>query len=403
MSEAKPTLDDARLDDGSTAVFPGLARGLAALERRGRRRGLARRAGLDFASNDYLGLSNAPILKAAVATALADTALPLGSGGSRLLRGNHELHEALENEAARHFRTEAALFFAGGFPANAAIFSTLPQRGDLVVHDALIHASVHDGLAQTKAAVLSAPHNDADAIDGALRVWRKTAPATATPWIAVESLYSMDGDFAPLDALAAIADRHGAVLVIDEAHATGVLGPVGRGLAADLEGNPNVITLHTCGKALGVMGGLVCAPKIVTEYLVNRARGFIYATAPPPVVCAAVLAALDLVRNDASLREALAARTGHASRRLEEALGFDPSPSHIKPIVLGREQDAITVAEALQAEGFDVRAIRPPTVPDGTARLRLSLTLNVCDDDITALIEALAGHLGRLGLEARRP
>ncbi len=403
MTAATPTPDDLTREDGTSAIFPGLARGLAALDRRHRRRRLSPRAGLDFASNDYLGLATSPALKAAAVAALADPGMPLGSGGSRLLRGNHPAHEVLEAEAARFFGAPSALFFAGGFSANAALFSTLPGHGDLVVHDALIHASVHDGLAQSKADVESLPHNDATACDDALRRWRSRAPSTATAWIAVESLYSMDGDFAPLDDLAAIADRHGAILVIDEAHATGVYGPGGRGLGTHLEGRDNVVSLHTCGKALGVMGGIVCGPSIVTDYLVNRARGFIYATAPAPVLCAAVLAAIDLVARDDKLRATLASRVADCGRRLEASLGFDPSPSQIKPVVLGRERDAVALAEALRADGFDVRAIRPPTVPEGTARLRLSLTLNVSDDDVAALVDALAAHLDRHGLEARKP
>ena len=154
------------------------------------------------------------------------------------------------------FGAETALFFASGFLANAAIFATLPQRGDVVVHDELVHASAHDGLRMGRAERVSVRHNDAGAFDEAITRWR-AAGGTGCPWIAVESLYSMDGDRAPLDALMAIADRHDGMLVIDEAHATGVLGPQGRGLGAHLEGRPNVVSLHTCGKALGAVGALV--------------------------------------------------------------------------------------------------------------------------------------------------
>src|SRR5450631_3864555 len=196
-------------------------RALEALARRGQRRALAVASGADFASNDYLGLASSSELKDAAKAAIARD-VPVGAGGSRLLRGNHREHEALEAEAAAFFGAESALFFGGGFMANVAIFSTLPKRGDVVVHDALIHASVHDGMRAGKAERAEAAHNDAQAFEDAIKDWRQ-AGGTGTPWIAVESLYSMDGDRAPLADLLAIADRHEGMLVIDEAHATGVL------------------------------------------------------------------------------------------------------------------------------------------------------------------------------------
>ena len=197
-------------------------RALEALARRGRRRALAAISGADFTSNDYLGLAASPEMKSAARAAI-ERDVPIGSGGSRLLRGNHREHEALEPEAAAFFGAESALFFGGGYIANLALFSALPQRGDVIVHDALIHASVHDGMRMGKAERAEAHHNDAQAFEDAIKDWR-AAGGTGTPWIAVESLYSMDGDRAPLDDLLAIAIRHDGVLVIDEAHATGVLG-----------------------------------------------------------------------------------------------------------------------------------------------------------------------------------
>ncbi|MBN8913282.1 MAG: aminotransferase class I/II-fold pyridoxal phosphate-dependent enzyme, partial [Rhizobiales bacterium] len=220
-------------------------RALKALERRGRLRALSPRSGIDFSSNDYLGLASSEELAEAVAQAL-DRGVAIGAGGSRLLRGNDPEHEALEAEAAAFFGAESCLYFGGGFLANYALFSTLPARTDLVVHDALIHASVLDGLRAGKAVTASAAHNDAQSFDDAIARWRADG-GTGRPWIAVESLYSMDGDRAPLADLTAIARRHDGILVVDEAHATGVLGPDGRGLAHALEGAPDVISLHTCG------------------------------------------------------------------------------------------------------------------------------------------------------------
>ncbi|HXF55073.1 MAG TPA: 8-amino-7-oxononanoate synthase [Hyphomicrobiaceae bacterium] len=364
---------------------------LAELAARGRRRELAPRAGIDFTSNDYLALAESPELRQAAHDALA-RGVPAGAGGSRLLRGNHPEHEALEADAAAFFGTEAALYFGGGFTANYAIFATLPQRGDLVVHDALIHASVHQGVRSGRADHAAAAHNDADAFDDAIRRWRARG-GTGRPWIAVESLYSMDGDRAPLADLARIADRHDGILVIDEAHATGVYGPDGRGLGAGLEGRPNVVSLHTCGKALGVMGGLVCGPRLFRDFLVNRCRPFIYATAPSPLVAALVRAALKLCRDEPARRERLARLVTHAGAELSRTCGIEPSGSQIQPVVVGSDARALAVAAAMQAEGYDIRAIRPPTVPEGTSRLRIALTLNVNEKVVRDMLGVLARKL----------
>ena len=370
-------------------------RALEALSRRGRHRALATAAGIDFASNDYLGLASSNELRDAARAAL-ERGVPVGAGGSRLLRGNHREHEALEAEAAAFFGAESALLFGGGFVANVAIFSTLPQRGDLIVHDALIHASVHDGMRASKAERAEARHNDPQAFEDAISDWR-AAGGTGTPWIAVESLYSMDGDRAPLAELMAVADRHDGMLVIDEAHATGVFGPNGRGLGADYEGRENVLTLHTCGKALGVTGGLVLASATLRDFLVNRCRPFIYATAPSPLNAALVRAALLICRFDAARRERLQALVSAAGRQLETACGVTASGSQIQPIIVGSDTRATELAAAMQAHGYDIRAVRPPTVPEGTARLRLSLTLNVDAATIERMIAALAAELKGLG------
>ena len=370
-------------------------RALEALARRGRHRALAEPAGADFSSNDYLGLAASRELKDAAAAALARE-VPVGAGGSRLLRGNQREHEALEAEAAAFFGAQSALFFGSGFMANVALYSTLPQRGDLIVHDALIHASVHDGMRAGKAERCEARHNDAQAFEDAIRDWR-SAGGVGTPWIAVESLYSMDGDRAPLADLMDIAERHDGMLVIDEAHATGVFGPEGRGLGADFEGRANVVSLHTCGKALGVMGALVLAPQVLCDFLVNRCRPFIYATAPSPLIAALVRAALLICRFDAARRERLHALVAFGGRQLEDLCGIKPSGSQIQPVIVGADERAVRLAAAMQARGFDIRAVRPPTVPEGTARLRLSLTLNVDEACVAAMAAALAEELKRLG------
>lgn len=371
-------------------------RALAALEKRGRLRHLSPKTGKDFSSNDYLGLANSTELRQAMTDALV-RGVAIGAGGSRLLRGNDREIETLEAEAEDFFGSETALFFGGGFVANYAILSTLPERGDLIVYDGLIHASAHDGMRASKAEHVAARHNDAQSFDDAIASWRARGNV-GRPWIAVESLYSMDGDTAPLSELASIAERHDAILVIDEAHATGVLGPQGRGLGHALEGRGDVISLHTCGKALGVMGALVLAPPVFRDFLVNRCRPFIYATAPSPLVAATVRRALALCRDEPERRERHARLVAFAGRSLKDQTGLEASGSHIIPIVVGTDARATALAAALQASGFDVRAVRPPTVPEGTARLRVSITLNVDETDISDMIGLLAGELA--GLDA---
>jgi 8-amino-7-oxononanoate synthase len=360
---------------------------LAALAEQGRRRALAPRAGRDFASNDYLGLAASDALRDALAAGI-ERGLPAGSGGSRLLRGNHPEHEALEAHAARHYGSEAALFFATGFAANAALFATLPQRGDLVVHDELIHASAHDGMKLGRAGHVAAAHNDAQAFDDIISRWRAGGGA-GTPWIAVESLYSMDGDRAPLAALADVADRHGAVLVVDEAHATGVFGPGGAGLAHALPRRDNLVTLHTCGKALGAEGALLCAPAIACDFLVNRGRPFIFSTAPSPLTAWLVRQAIEIAANQPERQARLHAIVRHAAERLVP-LGIPASGTQILPVIIGDNERAMRIAGSLRDAGFDIRGIRPPTVAEGTARLRIAITLNVDEANIDDMADALA-------------
>lgn len=364
------------------------------LDNKDRLRSLRERAGVDFTSNDYLGLAESEELRSAAAEAIA-RGVPVGAGGSRLLRGNHFEHQALESEAAGYFGAEAALYFGAGYTANVAIFSTLPQRDDIVFYDELVHASVHEGMRQGRVERSSIPHNDIEALEMRLRQWRK-AGGCGRPWIAVESVYSMDGDSPYLGDLIAIADRHDATLVIDEAHATGVLGPDGRGLAAPFEGRDNVITLHTCGKALGTSGGFVLGPKLVCDFLVNRARPFIFATAPSPLIAAVTRVALEISRTKPKRRERLARLVGYADRELETRCGLTSSRSHILPIIVGADGKAVALATALQQRGFDVRAIRPPTVAEGTARLRIALSANLTESVIAELFDALAENLRRL-------
>ena len=367
-------------------ILDAHARDLAGLAARGRLRALRPRTGVDFASNDYLGLAESPALREAVVEALA-RGVPVGAGGSRLLRGNHPEHEALEAEAAAFFGSEATLFLSSGFAANLVAFSALPQRGDLVLHDALIHASAHDGMRLGRAETWSFAHNDVGAADDAILGWRARGGAGRV-WIAVESLYGMDGDCAPLADLAALADRHDAFLLVDEAHATGVFGDRGEGLGGALHGRDNVATLHTCGKALGCEGALLCLPATLRDFLVNRGRAFVFSTAPSPLMAAAARASLRLVA-DPARRAALGRLVAHAGTILARH-GVVATGSPIMPLIVGDDAATMRLADAVRAAGYDVRGIRPPTVPPGTARLRLSITLGVGAADIDGLAAALA-------------
>lgn len=352
-----------------------------------RLRSLAERRGIDFSSNDYLGLAQSDRMRAAVVRAL-DAGVPVGAAGSRLLRGNTDRQAGFEDAAARFFGAEAALGFGGGYVANFAVITTLPQRGDLLLMDALAHASTHEGARAGRAKVASFHHGDVSHAEDVITAWRR-AGNTGAVWIAVESLYSMDGDRAPLDDLMRLADAHG-FLLIDEAHATGVFGPRGRGLAHHLEGRDNVVTLHTLGKALGGSGALICGARVLIDFLVNRCRPFIFATAPSPLMAAAGLEALAMLQDEPWRQATLAGHVVAFHDQMARRLPQVPlSGSQIVPLIVGPNAETMALAAQVQARGFDVRGIRPPTVPEGTSRLRVSLTLNATRADVLRLAETL--------------
>ncbi|MSO84811.1 MAG: 8-amino-7-oxononanoate synthase [Rhodospirillales bacterium] len=358
---------------------------LADLADRHQLRRLTPASGVDFSSNDYLALARHDGIRRRLGDALAG-GIALGSGGSRLLRGNHPEHEELERFAAGFFGAEAALFMGSGYLANLALFTALPGRADLVLFDERIHASVKEGVHAGVARSAKFAHNDTQACADALMRWRRQG-AKGAVWIALESVYSMDGDIAPLADFLSLAERHDATLIVDEAHATGVHGPDGRGFTAGFEGRENVIALHTCGKALGQAGALIALPAALRDTLVNSARSFIYTTAPPPLAALAVRFALEVVRDEPERR----ARLHDLVARARAAFGPDiPGSTQILPLILGANAAAMAAAEKLQAQGFDVRAVRAPTVPAGTARLRLSITLNATPADVDRLGQALA-------------
>ncbi len=367
---------------------------LKRLKEQHRLRALKLPQGIDLTSNDYLNLRAHPRLREAALEAI-ENGIDMGAGGSRLLRGQTRYHEALEEYAARHFNSEKALYFSTGFQANYAVFTTLPSRHDIIIYDSLIHASVRDGMAASHAKTVKVPHNNVQAFEDALKLSKGKAERI---WIAVESVYSMDGDAAPLRELQALAREYDAVLIVDEAHGTGVCGKNGAGLSAGLS-QENLITVHTCGKALGVAGGLVCASADVIDYMINAARPFIFSTAPPPLQALLTLESLKLVEAEEgeSRRNALQGICSYVGGALEN-IGvtvprIEGKFSHIMPVILGDDAQAVQVARLLQEAGYDIRAIRPPTVPEGTSRLRLSLNAGLTPEIMSDFLANLAPHV----------
>lgn len=347
--------------------------------------------GVDLSSNDYLGLASRPEFKQAVLDAVSH-AESMGSTGSRLLSGNARAWEELETEFAEFAGTESALYFGSGYAANVGLLSSILKPGDIVFSDECNHASLIDGMRISGAKKIIYPHLDLDFLAKALAEHRGSGGATV---IATESLFSMEGDFAPLDRLLRLARASGAELVIDEAHAIGVYGPQGRGLAAQhgIEREAFAI-VHTCGKALASMGAFVCGGATLKQFLINRARTFIFTTAAPPYLAAQVRAALAFVRSANSGRAHLQ-NIATALRQELRARGLrcGNAESHIVPILLGSNEMALHVARQLHRDGFVVRAIRPPTVPPGTARVRLSLTSNITPAQVHRLVSAICAAI----------
>jgi 8-amino-7-oxononanoate synthase len=379
---------------------------LAALEEAGLRRrlrALASASGAEvkldgrrvllLSSNNYLGLATHPALRAAAAAAIERWGC--GAGASRLIAGHLDLHAAVEAKLAAFTGVEAALLFPSGYQANVGAITALVGRGDHVYSDALNHASIIDGCRLSRASVHVYPHRDVRALEAALAA----TPREGRHLIVTDSVFSMDGDRAPLAALVARAEEYHSLLMIDEAHATGVLGPRGGGLA-EAEGLGARVTVHmgTFGKALGGAGAYVAGSRALIELLVNRARSFVFTTGLAPAAVAAAGAALDVVaaepKRRAALREnAAVLRTGLAALGLE--VGGD---THIVPVLVGDNRRAVAFAEALLARGVLAQAIRPPTVPPGTARLRVTPMATHTEPQLERALDAFAAAARDVGL-----
>lgn len=375
------------------------AEALRAIQHRGQLRSLQpaqlapggklRRAGrelLDFSSNDYLGLSQHPLLIERAADWARE--FGAGAGASRLVTGTSEAHLAIEARIAAFKGTEAALLFASGWQANAAVIPALLKAapGAAVFADRLIHASLHQGCAAAGVRQIRFRHNDLDELDSLLATKGKDAPARI---ILTESVFSMDGDTADLARLAEIARRHDAFLFADEAHATGVLGPGGAGLSATVPGGVDLV-MGTFSKAMGGFGAYVAGSRLLCDYLVNACSGFIFSTAPPPAVLGAIDAALELVPGLDAERQHLSGLAASLRRELR-ARGIDTgqSDTQIVPAIVGDAETAVTLSRKLAERGVVAAAIRPPTVPPGTSRLRLALRATHGEKDIAHLLSAL--------------
>lgn len=377
-----------------------LADRIAQLERQGLRRRRVVAEGIDFTSNDYLGIARHPELALGVAQWLAATKDPITAPASRLLSGETEAVRRLEDKLARYKGTESSLFFSSGFLANLGLLTAVLGPADRAISDEANHASLIDGLRLAGCRKVIVPHLDVAAIESALKAYH---PGGRT-FLITESLFSMDGDVAPLDVYAELAERHGAELIVDDAHATGLYGRErGSGLTEvfGIERKVAAIT-STCGKALAVGGGFVAGPEVLIDYLVNHCRPFIFTTAVPPLTLAAVETALHLASVHPERRERVFALAARLRKKLAEhgvetpaARGTSVAASPIVPVILGASERAVRVAGALQARGFDVRSVRPPTVAPGTARLRISVHADHDEDDIDALAATLSEILAR--------
>jgi 8-amino-7-oxononanoate synthase len=375
--------------------------GLRGLEARDQRRSLVEICGVNLCSNDYLGLAESDELRAAVLEAVRE-APRVGGTGSRLLSGHLEVWDALEQEFAQFAGTEAALYFGSGYAANVGLLTSVLRKADVVFSDELNHASLIDGIRMSGASKIIYPHLDVNALEQGLRA-RANENTAGRKFVVTESVFSMDGDVAPLAELRALCDRYSAGLILDEAHATGVHGPSGRGMAVESGCEADVVALtHTCGKALASAGAFVCGSAALKEQLINHARMFIFSTAMPPYMSGQIRAALRLAQGMDTERSALIAR----SRRLASGLraqGYDTagSSTQILPVVIGMNEEAMAAAEFLQTHGFAVRAIRPPTVQKGRSRLRLSITCAIAADELNRLENCLGSWRSqRLALAA---
>ncbi|MGQ9744566.1 MAG: 8-amino-7-oxononanoate synthase [Dissulfurimicrobium sp.] len=340
---------------------------------------------IDFASNDYLGISKHPVLIKGANMALERWGA--GARASRLMSGDFEIHHELEQSIARLKGTETAILFGSGYLANTGVINALCGKGDVVFSDRFIHASMVDGILLSGARFFRFRHNDLDHLESLLKQHRDRYKRAL---ILVESLYSMEGDEADIAGIVELKRRFDAILMVDEAHAVGVFGGHGEGLVPVERARDIDLMIGTFGKALGGYGAFVAVSKALKGLLINRARTFIFSTALPPSVLGANIAAIGLVAREGARRAKVLDNSMYLRARLRESMGLDVAGrSQIVPVMVGDNVKAMMFAERLKAAGFFVKAVRPPTVPEGTSRIRLSITAWHSTEDIDALVEAM--------------
>ena len=346
---------------------------------------------LDFSSNDYLALSTHPevLAESRRFLDLAGT----GTGAARLMSGDLALYHQLEKEVAILKGKEAALLFGSGYMANCGVIPALVARNDVIFSDKLNHASIYDGCRLSRAKLVRFQHNDLNHLEELLKAKR----GTGTALIVVESLYSMDGDRCPLQELVALKEKYHCLLMVDEAHATGLFGNNGGGLMEEEGVSQQVdIAMGTFGKALGSYGAYIAASQTMISYLVNRARSFIFSTGLPPAVIGASLAAVRLIKEYPQLRQDLFDKVKLFKKMLDEQGMQNLGPSQIIPVVIGESKQAMEMARTLRKKGIFATAVRPPTVPEGTSRLRFSITRHL-DKEALKHCAQLVGSLMRTG------
>ena len=361
----------------------GLKRRLAALPAVGGKLSIDGKQVLNFSSNDYLDLANDPRLKEAAMAAV--DAYGCGATASRLMAGDLVLHEQLETRLAKLVRHEASLVFASGFQANLGAITTLAGEDGVIFSDELNHASIVDGCRLAKAQVLVYRHRDMEHLEELLRSCQDAGRRV----VVSDAVFSMDGDLAPVTSLRGLADRHGAYLLIDEAHGLGVFGR-GAGLCAERGVRPDVIVANMT-KALGSGGGFVAASRDFIDLLLNTARSFIFSTGLAPACAGSALRAVEIVEAEPGLGQELLRRS-RSFRDVLQGKGFDipDHPSQIIPLVIGSNQAAVAISDALLEQGVLITAVRPPSVPEGTARLRLSTTLAHAENDLRRAADVIA-------------
>ena len=341
---------------------------------------------ISFCSNNYLGLCNHPVVKRAAIAAIEKYGV--GAGASRLISGNFSLHDELEQRIARFKGTESALVFATGYMANVGTISALAGSGDAIICDRLNHASIIDGARLSRAKLLVYRHADCDSLEEVL----KQAAKYRNRLIVTDSVFSMDGDVAPLDRIVDLAEEYDATLMIDEAHAVGFLGDGGRG-AVDhfgLIGKVPVV-MGTLSKAIGSIGGYIAGNADLIEYLRNKSRSFIYTTALPPSACAAAIAAIDIIETNPDLVDRLRENSRYLRDSLaENNIDILNSTTQIVPIITGDPESALDLSRKLYENGLLAPAIRPPTVPKGTSRIRISIMAQHTKEDIDKLVEIVS-------------